>query len=140
MPDRRVVITGIGCLSPNGNGREEFAAALRRGESGVDRISLFDPEGLPVTIAGELKGFEPTAWVSSKDIRHVSRVVPMAIAASSEALEDAGIDADRLSMEERRGMGVVLGTGGGAIEFQITVAGMPPSESRTCAEAVITAS
>ena len=117
MPDRRVVITGIGCLSPNGNGREEFAAALRRGESGVDRISLFDPEGLPVTIAGELKGFEPTAWVSSKDIRHVSRVVPMAIAASSEALEDAGIDADRLSMEERRGMGVVLGTGGGAIEF-----------------------
>jgi 3-oxoacyl-[acyl-carrier-protein] synthase II len=111
------VITGIGCLSPNGNGREEFAAALRRGESGVDRISLFDPEGLPVTIAGELKGFEPTAWISSKDIRHVSRVVPMAIAASSEALEDAGIDPDRLSMEERRGMGVVLGTGGGAIEF-----------------------
>ena len=117
MPERRVVITGIGCLSPNGNGREEFAAALRRGESGVDRISLFDPEGLPVTIAGELKGFEPTAWISSKDIRHVSRVVPMAIAASSEALEDAGIDPDRLSMEERRGMGVVLGTGGGAIEF-----------------------
>ena len=117
MSDRRVVITGIGCLSPNGNGREAFALALKRGASGVDRISLFDPEGLPVTIAGELKGFDPTAWIGAKDIRHVSRAVPMAIAASSEALEDAGIDPSRLSLDERRGMGVVLGTGGGAIEF-----------------------
>ena len=117
MSDRRVVITGIGCLSPNGNGREAFASALKRGASGVDRISLFDPEGLPVTIAGELKGFDPTAWIGAKDIRHVSRAVPMAIAASSEALEDAGIDPSRLSLDERRGMGVVLGTGGGAIEF-----------------------
>ena len=117
MSERRVVITGIGCLSPNGNGREAFALALKRGASGVDRISLFDPEGLPVTIAGELKGFDPTAWIGAKDIRHVSRAVPMAIAASSEALEDAGIDPSRLSLDERRGMGVVLGTGGGAIEF-----------------------
>jgi 3-oxoacyl-[acyl-carrier-protein] synthase II len=117
VSEHRVVITGIGCLSPNGNGREAFALALKRGASGVDRISLFDPEGLPVTIAGELKGFDPTAWIGAKDIRHVSRAVPMAIAASSEALEDAGIDPSRLSLDERRGMGVVLGTGGGAIEF-----------------------
>jgi 3-oxoacyl-[acyl-carrier-protein] synthase II len=117
VSERRVVITGIGCLSPNGNGREAFASALKRGASGVDRISLFDPEGLPVTIAGELKGFDPTAWIGAKDIRHVSRAVPMAIAASAEALEDAGIDPSRLSLDERRGMGVVLGTGGGAIEF-----------------------
>ena len=117
MSERRVVITGVGCLSPNGNGREAFAAALKSGTSGVDRISLFDPEGLPVTIAGELKGFDATAWIGAKDIRHVSRAVPMAIAASSEALEDAGIDPSRLSLDERRGMGVVLGTGGGAIEF-----------------------
>ena len=117
MSQRRVVVTGIGCLSPNGNGREAFARAVARGESGVDRISLFDPEGLPVTIAGELKGFDPTAWVAAKDIRHVSRAVPMAIAASSEALEDAGIDPERMTLEERREMGVVLGTGGGPIEF-----------------------
>ncbi|HEX9302891.1 MAG TPA: beta-ketoacyl-[acyl-carrier-protein] synthase family protein [Thermoanaerobaculia bacterium] len=117
MSERRVVITGVGCLSPNGNGREAFASALKRGTSGVGRISLFDPEGLPVTIAGELKGFDPTAWIGAKDIRHVSRAVPMAIAASAEALEDAGIDPSRLSLDERRGMGVVLGTGGGAIEF-----------------------
>ena len=117
MPERRVVITGIGCLSPNGNGREAFAHGVREGASGVDRISLFDPEGLPVTIAGELKGFDPTRWIGAKDIRHVSRAVPMAIAASTEALEDAGIDPTRLSLEERREFGVVLGTGGGAIEF-----------------------
>jgi 3-oxoacyl-[acyl-carrier-protein] synthase II len=117
VSERRVVITGFGCLSPNGNGKEAFASALKRGTSGIDRISLFDPEGLPVTIAGELKGFDPTAWIGAKDIRHVSRAVPMAIAASAEALEDARIDPARLSLEDRRGMGVVLGTGGGAIEF-----------------------
>src|SRR5262249_43384851 len=55
--------------------------------------------------------------VAAKDLRHVSRAVPLAIAASTEALSDAGIDPDALSLEERREMGVVLGTGGGAIEF-----------------------
>ena len=117
MTDRRVAITGIGCLAPNGNGREAFARALARGESGVGRISLFDPEGLPATIAGEVKGFDPAAHVAAKDIRHVSRAVPLAIAASAEALFDAGIDPDRLSLGERRELGVVLGTGGGPIEF-----------------------
>jgi 3-oxoacyl-[acyl-carrier-protein] synthase II len=114
---RRVVVTGIGCLSPNGNGREGFARALREGRSGVGRISLFDPEGLPATIAGELKGFEPAAHVTAKDAKHVSRAVPMAIAASAEALADAGIDAAALTLSERRELGVVLGTGGGPIEF-----------------------
>ncbi|MEP6800646.1 MAG: beta-ketoacyl-[acyl-carrier-protein] synthase family protein [Acidobacteriota bacterium] len=117
MSARRVAITGIGCLSPNGNGREDYANGLRQGRSGVGRISLFDPEGLPATIAGEVKGLDPAAWVGAKDIRHVSRAVPMAIAAASEALEDAGIDARALSLSERREMGVVLGTGGGPIEF-----------------------
>jgi len=117
MSVRRVVVTGIGCLSPNGNGREGFARALREGRSGVGRISLFDPEGLPATIAGELKGFEPAAYVAAKDAKHVSRAVPMAIAASAEALADAGIDAAALTLSQRRELGVVLGTGGGPIEF-----------------------
>ena len=114
---RRVFITGIGCLSPNGNGREAFAAALREGRSGVSRISLFDPEGLPATIAGEVKDFDPAAHVLAKDLRHVSRAVPLALAASAEAFEDAGIDTARLTLEERQAIGVVLGTGGGPIEF-----------------------
>jgi 3-oxoacyl-[acyl-carrier-protein] synthase II len=114
---RRVVVTGIGCLSPNGNGREAYARALKRGESGVGRISLFDPEGLPATIAGELKGFDPSAHVAAKDAKHVSRAVPVAIAASAEALADAGIDPRALTLSERRELGIVLGTGGGPIEF-----------------------
>jgi len=93
------------------------ARALAQGVSGVGRISLFDPEGLPATIAGELKGFDPAAHVAAKDLRHVSRAVPMAIAASAEALADAGIDPDALSLEERRELSVILGTGGGPIEF-----------------------
>lgn len=117
MGERRVAITGIGCLSPNGNGRDAFAQALAQGRSGVGRISLFDPEGLPATIAGELKGFDPAAHVDARDVRHVSRAVPMAIAASAEALADAGIDTGGLSLAERRELGVVLGTGGGPIEF-----------------------
>ena len=117
MSERRVAITGIGCLSPNGNGRETYARALRAGVSGVGRISLFDPEGLVATIAGEIKDFDPAAHVSAKDLKHVSRAVPLAIAASTEALADAGIDPEAMSLDERRAMGVVLGTGGGAIEF-----------------------
>jgi len=117
VSERRVAITGIGCLSPNGNGREAYARALRAGVSGVGRISLFDPEGLVATIAGEIKDFDPAAHVSAKDLKHVSRAVPLAIAASTEALADAGIDPEAMSLDERRAMGVVLGTGGGAIEF-----------------------
>jgi 3-oxoacyl-[acyl-carrier-protein] synthase II len=116
--ERRVAITGIGCMSPNGNGREAFARALREGKSGVGRISLFDPEGLPATIAGEVKGLVASDYVEPKDIRHVSRAVPMALAASREAMEDAGLDAAALAgLEARRGIGVILGTGGGPIEF-----------------------
>ncbi|HEY7863475.1 MAG TPA: beta-ketoacyl-[acyl-carrier-protein] synthase family protein, partial [Thermoanaerobaculia bacterium] len=114
---RRVVITGIGCLSPNGSGREAFASAIRAGESGVGRITLFDPEGLPVTIAGELKNFDGASYLDAKDVRHVSRAVPMAIAASAEAFADAGIDPEALTLPERREIGVKLGTGGGPIEF-----------------------
>ena len=107
----------MGCLSPNGNGREAFAQGLREGRTGVGRISLFDPAGLPVTIAAELKGFDPAAHLPAKQVRHVSRAVPMALAASAEAFADAGIEPDRLTLAERRAIGVVLGSGGGPIEF-----------------------
>jgi 3-oxoacyl-[acyl-carrier-protein] synthase II len=113
----RVVITGIGCVAPNGVGREPFARALAAGVSGVGRISLFDPEGLPATIAGEVRDFDPAAYLPAKEIRHVSRAVPLSIAAAAEALDDASIDTSRMSLEERRNLGVVLGTGGGPVEF-----------------------
>jgi 3-oxoacyl-[acyl-carrier-protein] synthase II len=115
--NRRAVVTGIGCVSPNGIGREAFAAALRSGRSGVGKVSLFDPEGLAVTIAAEVKGFDPTEHLPAKEVARLSRAVPMAIAASTEALDDAGIDPAAFTLEDSRAFNVILGTGGGAIEF-----------------------
>ena len=113
----RVVITGMGVVSPNGIGREAFCRATLAGQSGVGRITRFDPTGLPVQIAGEVKDFDELAWVDPRERKHVSRLIPLSVAASTEALHDAGIDAAMLTMEEKRDIGVVLGTGGGAQEF-----------------------
>jgi 3-oxoacyl-[acyl-carrier-protein] synthase II len=113
----RVVITGVGVVSPNGIGREAFWEATRNGVSGVRRIERFDPSGYAAQIAGEIRGFDEHAWVAYKDRPHVSRVVPLAIAAASEALDDAGIDPLVMTRDQLRGIGVMLGSGGGALEF-----------------------
>ena len=113
----RVVITGMGVVSPNGIGKEAFCRAILAGKSGVKRISRFDPSELPVHIAGEIPEFDEFAWVDPKERKHVSRVVPLALAASTEALKDAGLEPATMSLEEQRQIGVILGTGGGAQEF-----------------------
>jgi 3-oxoacyl-[acyl-carrier-protein] synthase II len=98
-------------------GKEAFCRAILSGKSGVKRISRWDPSGLPVQIAGEISDFNELAWVDAKERKHVSRVVPLAIAASTEALKDADIGYADMSLEEKREIGVILGTGGGAQEF-----------------------
>src|SRR5215475_10412123 len=98
----RVVITGMGVVSPNGIGKEAFCRAILAGSSGVKRISRWDPSDLPVQIAGEIPEFDELAWVDARERKHVSRVVPLAIAASTEALQDAGIDTTKMSLEEQR--------------------------------------
>jgi 3-oxoacyl-[acyl-carrier-protein] synthase II len=113
----RVVITGMGVVSPNGIGKEAFCRAILAGKSGVKRISRFDPSGLAVHIAGEIPEFDELAWVDARERKHVSRVVPLAVAASAEAIKDAGLDPASMSMDEKREIGVILGTGGGAQEF-----------------------
>jgi 3-oxoacyl-[acyl-carrier-protein] synthase II len=113
----RVVITGMGVVSPNGIGNTAFAEAILAGKSGVKRISRFDPCCLPVKIAGEIPDFEELAWVDARERKHVSRVVPLAVAASAEALQDAGLDHSTMSLAEQRQIGVILGSGGGAQEF-----------------------
>jgi 3-oxoacyl-[acyl-carrier-protein] synthase II len=113
----RVVITGMGVVSPNGIGKEAFCRAILAGKSGVKRISRFDPSDLPVHIAGEIPEFDELAWVDARERKHVSRVVPLAVAASNEAIRDAALDPETMSMDEKREIGVVLGTGGGAQEF-----------------------
>jgi 3-oxoacyl-[acyl-carrier-protein] synthase II len=114
---KRVVITGMGAVSPNGIGNEEFCRAVLAGSSGVRRITRFDASDLPTQIAGEVAGFDELAWVAAHERKHLSRSVPMALAASNEALEHAGIEFTKLSLSEQRKIGVVLGTGGGAQDF-----------------------
>jgi len=114
---RRAVITGIGVVSPNGVGKHNFADAVLAGKSGVRRISRFDPSEIPVQIAGEVADFDELAWMEKRELKHVSRVLPMALAGASEALGDAGFDLPNLPLKDKRRIGVILGSGGGSQEF-----------------------
>jgi 3-oxoacyl-[acyl-carrier-protein] synthase II len=115
---RRVVITGIGAVSPNGLGRERFWEATRSGCSGVRRITRFDPTSFLVQVAGEIPPeFDEKKYVEVKDRPHVSRAVPLAVASVSEAVEDAGLQPREMSRDELRGIGVVVGSGGGSQDF-----------------------
>lgn len=114
---RRVVITGMGCVTPIGIGREAFWNGLQRGESGVRRIETFDVSNSPVKIAAQVQNFDWEAQLSVKDRKHVPRTVPLALAAAREAFQDAGIAPQDLSVEARQRIGVQLGTGGGGLPF-----------------------
>ena len=114
---RRVVITGMGAVSPNGIGTDAFWEATRAGVSGVGPITRFDVSDFAVKVAGEVKGFREEDYVAPKDRPHVSRAAPLAIAAVGEAVASAGIDPAAMSREELRGIGVILGSGGGSQEF-----------------------
>lgn len=87
----RVVITGLGVVAPNGIGKEAYWEGLTSGRSGVDRITLFEATGLPCNIAAEVKGFEPSAYMSRKEAKRVGRVSQFAIAAAKMAIADANI-------------------------------------------------
>lgn len=113
----RAVITGMGAVSPNGIGRERFWEATKQGRSGVRRITRFDPTGYQVQIAGEVVDFDETAYVDVKDRPHVSRCVPLGVAAAREAVADAGLEPHRMTREELRSVGVLVGSGGGSQEF-----------------------
>ena len=107
----------MGAVSPNGIGREVFSEAILAGRSGVRRISHFDSSEIPVQIAGEVHGFDELAWVEKRERKHVSRVLPLALAAASEALGQAGLEVGTLPLAERQRFGVILGSGGGSQEF-----------------------
>src|SRR5213076_521908 len=102
---RRVVMTGIGAVSPNGIVRERFWQATQKGVSGVRRITRFDPTGYQVEVAGEVPDeFDEKLYVEVKDRPHVSRAVPLAAASVGEACADAGLDFGAMSREELRGI------------------------------------
>src|SRR5258708_18650196 len=114
---RRVVITGMGCVTPIGIGREAFWSGLQSGASGVRLIDSFDVSKSAVKIAAEVRDFDWQAQLDPKDRKHVPRTVPLALAAAREAFRDAGIATDDLSPEEKQRIGVMLGTGGGGLPF-----------------------
>src|SRR3954452_14079342 len=117
-PMRRIAITGIGAVSPNGIGREQFWESTRKGVSGVRRITRFDTSGYQVQVAGEVPPeFDEKQYVEVKDRPHVSRAVPLAAASVAEALVDAGLESDGMSRDELRGIGVLVGSGGGSQDF-----------------------
>jgi len=92
MPSRRVVVTGLGVIAPNGIGRDVYWDALEQGRSGIKRITGFDPEGLTCRIAGEVTDFDPGTWIEPKKSRRMARYAQFAVAGVHMALEDAGVN------------------------------------------------
>jgi len=95
MKPRRVVITGIGVVAPNGIGKDAFWDALVKGKSGIRRITLFDPEGLPSQVAGEVTEFDPVQFMPRQIVKERGRASHLAVAAARLALEDASIGRER---------------------------------------------
>ena len=116
-PPRRVVVTGIGVVAPNGVGADPYCAALRNGASGIAAITLFDAGELDCRVAAEIKNFSADDYIARQEMRRVGRAVPLVIAATSEALGRAGICAQSLNTEEKQSWGVVIGSGGGTPDF-----------------------
>ena len=114
---RRVVITGFGCVTPIGIGRENYWESLKNGVSGVSKIESFDVFNSKVKIAAQIKDFDWQAELDPKDIKHVPRTVPLALRAAREAVEDSQIQVENLDLTQKQNFGVVLGTGGGGLEF-----------------------
>lgn len=110
---RRVVLTGLGVVSPIANGKEEYWKALKEGVNGIASIEQFDVEGYPVTFGAEVKNFDPTMWLDKKEARRSDKVIHFAVAASSMAVEDAALDVEKLDSHR---FGVYIGTGQGGIE------------------------
>ncbi|MDD5644366.1 MAG: beta-ketoacyl-ACP synthase II [bacterium] len=111
--NKRVVITGMGVVSPNGNNLKEYWDALIRGKSGVGRLTYFDPTKFNSHIAGEVKNFDASKYVNPKDLRKMEKFVTFAVATARMALEDSGIDMNR---EDPTKVGVYIGSGIGGIQ------------------------
>ena len=114
---RRVVVTGLGAVSPNGVGAEAYQDSLRQGVSGIDTISSFDPSRLSCRIAGEVKDLRVDESLAPRELKRTGRAVRLAIAATREALQRARLCPEAMSLAERQSWGVILGSGGGTADF-----------------------
>lgn len=113
MPERRVVITGMGVVTPVGNGLETFWSNLKNGVSGIRTIDAFDTSGYDCKIGGQVRDFDPKAFFKNpKDVRRTDRFTHLAMAATKMAVADSGIDIDNLKERDRFGVLVSTGIGG----------------------------
>ncbi|MDD2211871.1 MAG: beta-ketoacyl-ACP synthase II [Clostridia bacterium] len=110
---RRVVITGMGAVTPLGNNVAEFWQGLLAGQSGVTKVTRIDVSDIPTQIAGEVKDFNPTLYMDKKEVRRMDRFTQFAVAGVKMALEDAALDMSKVAPER---VGVVLGSGIGGME------------------------
>jgi 3-oxoacyl-[acyl-carrier-protein] synthase II len=110
---RRVVVTGVGLVSPLGIGTEETWRAIRAGKNGIARITQFDASGFACQIAGEVKDFDPQKYIEKKEIKKMGRFIQFAIAASECALASSGL---RVTPEDEEQVGVYIGSGIGGFE------------------------
>ena len=111
---RRVVVTGVGLISALGNGTEETWEGLKAGRSGIGPITLFDTTGHTCTIAGEVKGFDPTQFIEKKEIKKMARFMHFAVAASDFAMNMAGL---KVTPEIADTVGIFIGSGIGGFEI-----------------------
>src|SRR5579864_61034 len=118
MPEaRRVVVTGLGAVTPVGNCVGETWSNLVAGRSGIDTLSLFDTDGFDVRIGGEVKNFRPEDHISSKELRHMDRGSKFAMVAAKEATVDAKLDMSHICAER---VGVIFGTAAGGVEKMLS--------------------
>jgi 3-oxoacyl-[acyl-carrier-protein] synthase II len=109
---RRVVVTGLGIISPVGNTVPEAWSNILAGKSGIGRITRFDPAAFSSQIAGEVKGFDPAKVLSAKEARRFDTFIHYGLAAAIEAIKDAGLDFERVQREQ---VGVCIGSGIGGL-------------------------
>jgi 3-oxoacyl-[acyl-carrier-protein] synthase II len=112
MEKRRVVITGIGAITPLGNNIAEYWDALVQGKSGIERITLFDVDQFASQIGGEIKGFEPEKYIDKKEIRRMDRFAQFSLVAAQEAIQDSKLD---ISQENAERIGVIFASGIGGL-------------------------
>ena len=110
---RKVVITGLGVLSPIGNNVDEYWQALLQGKSGADYITRFDAEEFATKFAAEVKNFDPVQYIDKRDVRRMDLFSQYAIVAAQQAVDDAGLQPEKEDLER---IGVVLGTGIGGMQ------------------------
>src|SRR5262245_41134363 len=111
--DRRVVVTGMGAVTPIGIGVEKAWDAAVAGRSGIKPSTRFDAGTFPGRVAGEIRDFNPTDWMTPREVKRNDRFIQFAIAGADMAIKDSGLEMDK---EDPTAIGVIVGTGLGGLE------------------------